>query len=187
MIVAAIVFGTIAVFSSFDLYKDYGKIWIALIPIGLFVIFFFVILVSDAYKEKTKYRNRSSRMRLVGFHMDFNERILIRIYGSLTRYEFLDENLTSFADFYNVLVPDFEEHDSVLHFNCTQPQLKYILEKFKQFKKGLRLKTFERSEKIYHKGNLITSEVLSKKYNEFPPGKEFEQLIDSFFDFLGDN
>lgn len=187
MIVAAIVFGTISVFSSCDLYKDSRKLWLALIPIGLFLIFFFVILVSEAYKEKTKYRNRSSRMRLVGFHMDFNERILRRIYGSLTQYEFLDEDLTSFADFYNVLVLDFEEHDSVLHFNCTQPQLKYVLEKFKQFKKGLRLKTFERSEKIYHKGNRISSEVLSKKYNEFPPWKESEQLIDSFFDFLGDN
>jgi len=32
----------------------------------------------------------------------------------------------------------------------------------------------------------ITSEVLSKKYNERPPHQEFEQLIDSFFDFLGD-
>jgi len=143
-------------------------------------------MVSDAYKEKVKYQNRSSRMNLVGFNMDFNEQILRRIYGSLTQYEYLDENLTSFSNFYEVMVLDFNEHGSVLHFNCTQPQLKYILDKFKQLKKGISLKSFERSHKIYHKGNLISAEILSKKYNEFPPNLEFERQIDSFFDFLGD-
>ncbi|RKN77988.1 hypothetical protein [Ulvibacterium marinum] len=186
LIVGFAVFGVIAVLSSLNLYKDYGKLWLALIPIGLLVTFFFAILVLGAYKEKTRYRNRSSRMKLVSFNMDFNERILRRIYGSLTKYEYLDENLSSFQDFYNVLVLNFDEHDSALHFICTQPQLKYILDKFKQHKKGISLKSFERSKKIYHKGNLISAETLSKKYNEFPPDREFEQRIDSFFDFLGD-
>ncbi|MCM4171918.1 hypothetical protein DHD32_10530 [Arenibacter sp. TNZ] len=186
LIVGAVVFGTIAVLSSINLYKDHGKLWLALLPICLLVILFFVVMVSDAYKEKVKYQSRSSRMKLVGFNMDFNERVLRRIYGSLTQYEYLDENLTSFSNFYEVMVLDFNEHDSVLHFNCTQPQLKYILNKFKQLKKGISLKSFERSQKIYHKGNLISAEILSKKYNEFPPNYEFEQQIDSFFDFLGD-
>lgn len=125
-------------------------------------------------------------MKLVGFHMDFNERILRRIYGSLTRYEYLDENLTSFQDFYNVLVLDFEEHDSALHFICTQPQLKYILMKLKQLKNGISYVSFERSGKVYHKGNLISIEVLHKKCDEFPPNYEFEQRVDSAFKFLGD-
>ena len=178
--------GILIFFFSFDLYKDYGKVWLALIPVCFFIIFIFVVLVSDAYREKVKYRNRSSRMKLVGFNMDFNERVLKRIYGSLTRFEYLDENLTSFSNFYDVMVLDFNDHESVLNFSCTQPQLKYILDKFKHLKKGISLKSFERSQKIYHKGNLISAETLSKKYNEFPPDIEFEKQIDSFFNFLGD-
>jgi len=186
LIFGLILFGILMVYFSFDLYETYENLWLALLPIWFFVILIFGILVSDAYKEKVKYQSRSSRMKLVGFNMDFNERVLRRIYGSLTQYEYLDENLTSFSNFYEVMVLDFEDHDSVLHFNCTQPQLKYILDKFKQLKKGISLKSFERSQKIYHKGNLISAEILSKKYNEFPPNHEFEQQIDSFFHFLGD-
>ena len=118
--------------------------------------------------------------------MDFNAHILRRIYNSLTRYEFLDENRNRFEDFYNVLVYDFDDHGSVLHFNCTQAELKYILEKFKKFKKGLHFSTFERSEKIYNKGELISAKNLSKGYNKNPLTVETEELIDSFFDFLGE-
>ncbi|MGB5819699.1 MAG: hypothetical protein WBG90_09460 [Saonia sp.] len=186
LIVGAVIFGLLCTFLSFDLYRSSGKLWLALIPMVFFVFAIFGILVLDSYKVKIKKRNRGSRMKLVGFNLDFTERILQKIYDSLTKYEFLDENLTRFEHFYNVLVLDFEEHESVLHFNCTQPQLKYILDKFKQLKKGISLKSFERSKKIYHKGNLITAETLSKKYNESPPNQKFKQLIDSFFNFLGD-
>jgi len=186
LIVWALFFGLIFAYMSFDLYRKYGKFWLAMIPIGFFTIFILVVSVRDSYRDKLKMHSRSSRMKLVSFNMDFNERILRRIYTSLTKYEYLDENLSSFEDFYNVLVLNFDEHDSALHFICTQPQLKYILDKFKQLKKGISLKSFERSKKIYHKGNLISAETLSKKYNEFPPDHEFEQRIDSFFDFLGD-
>lgn len=92
--------------------------------------------------------------------------------------------MTNFQDFYNVIVLDFQNHDSSLYFICTQPQLKYI-KKFKELKTGISYVSFERSEKVYHKGNLISAETLSKKYNEFPPDHEFEDRIDSFFDFLG--
>ena len=178
--------GILFTYFAFDLYKSYGKLWLTLIPIGFFIIFILVVLVSNSYRDKLKQHSRSSRLKLVGFNMDFNELIFKRIYGSLTRYEYLDENRTSFSNFYEVMVLDFNDHESVLHFNCTQPQLKYILDKFKQLKKGISLKSFERSQKIFHKGNLISAETLSKKYNEFPPDIEFEKQIDSFFNFLGD-
>ncbi len=186
LMVGFTILGVFCAYVSFDLYNSYGKLWLASIPIVAFIIFVFAVLIVNSYKDKLRYRSRSSRMKLVSFNMDFNERILKRIYTSLTKYEYLDENLSSFQDFYNVLVLNFDEHDSALHFICTQPQLKYILDKFKQLKKGISLKSFERCKKIYHKGNLISAETLSKKYNEFPPEHEFEQRIDSFFDFLGD-
>lgn len=160
--------------------------WVRAVPLVLAAVALFIFDISETYKGKMKARNRVSRMRLVGLNLDFNQQILGRIYRQLTKYGYLDEDLTSFQDFYNVMVLDFDDHGSALHFNCTQPQLKYILDKFKQLKKGISLKAFERSQKIYHKGNLITAEILSKKYNEFPPDHEFEQLVDSFFDFLGD-
>gem|GEM_PF-1341185 len=186
VLVGSIIFGSFFLYMSFDLYRQFGNLWLAVAPTCLFVIFVFGILITHSYKEKLRNQNTSPHIRLVGISMNFNERILRKIYTALTRHEFLDEELTSFADFYNVLVLDFDEHDSALHFCCTQPQLKYILDKFKQLKKGVHLTTFQRSQKIYHKGNLITSEVLSKKYNERPPHQEFEALVDSFFDFLAD-
>lgn len=187
VIFGLILFGTFFTYFSFELYRSYGIVWLASIPVVIFVIFVLVVLVIDSYKNKLRYQNRIPRLKLVGINMDFNERILKKIYGFLTKYEFLDEDLTSFTDFYNVLVLDFDEHESALYFTCTLSQLKYILEKFKQYKQGLLVKTFENSGKVYHKGNLISSRTLSKKYSDFPPGKEFEKLIDSFFDFLGDN
>lgn len=187
LIAGFITFGAFVVYVSFDFYKSYEKLWLALLPIVAFIILVFAVLVTNSYKNKLRQYGRNSRMKLVGFNMDFTEHILKRIYWSLTRYEFLDEDINDFEHFYNVLVFDFDDHDSVLHFNCTQAELKYILEKFKPFKKGLHLSTFERSEKIYNKGKLISSESLSKSYNKNPLTKETEDLIDSFFDFLGDN
>lgn len=186
-VLGMILFGLFFLYMAYDLYKEYGKLWLASIPIIAFAITVFGILISDAYKEKLRNRQRTASMKLVGFNMDFNAHILRRIYNALTRYEFLDENRNRFEDFYNVLVHDFDDHGSVLHFNCTQAELKYILEKFKNFKKGLHLSTFERSEKIYNKGELISAKNLSKGYNKNPLTKETEGLIDSFFYFLGDN
>lgn len=181
-----VLFGIFFFYMAFDLYRDYGKLWLALVPIVLFTIIAFSVLVSEAYKDKLRKRYQFAPMRLVGFHMDFNVHILMRIYNSLTNYEFLDENRNEFEHFYNVLVYDFDDHESVLYYNCTQAELKYILEKFKPFKKGLHLSTFERSEKIYNKGELISAKKLSKSYNKNPLPPETEELIDSFFDFLGD-
>jgi len=186
LIVWSLFFGSMFIYMSVDIYLRRGKLLSAMIPLLLFVLTLLVGVITNAYRKKLKQRNRNTRMKLVGFNMDFNERVLSRIYGSLTRFEYLDENLTSFSNFYDVMVLDFDDHESVLHFSCTQPQLKYILDKFKQLKKGISLKSFERSQKIFHKGNLISSETLSKKYNEFPPDLEFEKQIDSFFNFLGD-
>ena len=135
LIVGFTFLGILFAYFAFDLHKTYGKIWLTLIPIGFFIIFIFVVLISNSYRDKLKQHSRSSRLKLVGFNMDFNELIFKRIYGSLTRYEYLDENRTSFSNFYEVMVLDFNDHESVLHFSCTQPQLKYILDRFKQLKK----------------------------------------------------
>ena len=67
---------------------------------------------------------------------------------SLTGYDYLNENRTNFDNLYNVLVKGFEGHDSSFYYICTQPQLKYLFEKFKNFKHGIYLTTFERSGKI---------------------------------------
>ena len=187
LIFGLVLFGIFFLYMAFDLYRDYGNLWLASIPVFAFTITVFIVLVRNAYRDKLRRRYRNPSMKLLGFNMDFNEHILRQIYTSLIRYEFLDENLNRFRDFYNVLLFDFDDHESVLHFNCTQAELKYILEKFKPFKKGLHLSTFERSEKIYNKGELISAKKLSKSYNKNPLSRETEDLIDSFFGFLGDN
>ena len=183
VIVGFIILGTFFAYFSFDLYMNYGKAWLASIPIVAFVIFVLAVLVTDSYKIKLRQRGQNPKMKLADFNMDFNEHILKRIYGSLTRYEYLDENRTTFEHFHDVMVLDFDEHESVIHFSCTQAELKYILEKFKPFKKGLYLSTFELSEKIYNKGELISAKSFYSNYSDNPPTLDFEKLIDSFFDF----
>ena len=173
-------------FLTHSLYEAHNNVLVALIPIFLLIAFALFLLVSKRLKRRLKEEKSSNQIKLVGFNYDFNENVLRRIYTSFTKYEYLDENKTRFSDFYNVFVEDFNKHDSVVYFNCTQPQLKYILEKFKYLKRGFHLTTFERSEKFYNKGKLIIADSLSKKYSEFPPTKEFEDLIDSMFDFLGE-
>ncbi len=139
-------------FLAHSLYLAHKSLLIALIPILVLVAFALILLASNKVKQRLKDARNSNQIKLVGFNYDFNESVLRRIFASLTKYEFLDENKTRFSDFYNVFVEDFEKHDSIVHFNCTQPQLKYILEKFKYLKRGFDLTTFERSGKFYNKG-----------------------------------
>ncbi len=100
-IVGAVVFGTIAVLSSINLYKEHGKLWLALPSICLLILFFFGIMVSDAYKEKVKYPSPSSQMKPGRFPYGFSRSGFFKgIYGSLDPISNIrDENLTSFLHF----------------------------------------------------------------------------------------
>lgn len=183
LIIVLVLFGSFFVYWAYELYRDYGKFWLALIPLVFLALLIFGSFIRNAYEDELRNRRKGTSLKLVGFNMDFNRRILQRIYSSLTRYEYLDENRTTFEDFHDVMVLDFDEHNSVVHFSCTQAELKYILEKFKPFKKGLYLSTFEHSEKIYNKEELVTAKSFYSNYSDNPPTRDFEKLIDSFFDF----
>ncbi|MAU27382.1 MAG: hypothetical protein CMH45_08265 [Muricauda sp.] len=59
---------------------------VAMIPIVFFDLLMLGVLVRDSFKQQLNQRYRNPRLKLVGINMDFNERILKRIYDSLVRY-----------------------------------------------------------------------------------------------------
>ncbi len=75
-IFGAIIFGAVFIYLSYSVYESYQSIWIALIPMFLFVVILFSIMIRNSYEEQMKQRNRSSSMKLVGLNLNFNERIL---------------------------------------------------------------------------------------------------------------
>ena len=57
-IIGIILYGPFFLYMAYDLYRDYGKLWLASIPILAFAITIFGVLISDAYKDKLRNRQR---------------------------------------------------------------------------------------------------------------------------------
>ncbi len=126
------------------------------------------------------------KTELTGFNRDLNNVVFKKLFAYMVKYEYIDEELTTYYDFYNVMTLDFEEHEDVVHFKMNLAELKYFLEKIKKLKKGFTLTSFENSNKIYNKGKLITQKRLTSAYSDNVPDKEFRDHLDDFFKFLTD-
>lgn len=171
---------------SYFLYQNYQNLYLA--PIPLLIYGLLILIASIFIKLKPHLQNErfNSKDELTGIHFDFNELVFKKIYNYLVKYEYLDENLTSYKDFSNVMRLDFKEHDSVLHFNMNQAELKHILDNLKKLKKGISLRTFEKSNMVYNKGKLVTQKSLTSAFSDNRPDKEFLDHVDDFFEFLTD-
>ncbi len=134
---------------------------------------------SDLAKSRSK--NEST-----GFNLDMNDLVLRKHFDYLTKYEYVDEELTNYDEFYTIMTLDFRGHDEVVHFNMNLSELKYLLEKLKKLKKGITLTSFEKSNKIYNKGKLVTQKGLTSASSDNVPDKEFRDHLDEFFKFLTD-
>ncbi len=109
-----------------------------------------------------------------------------KLFAYHIKYEYVDEELTSYDEFYNVLTSDFSGHYDVVHFKMNLVKLKYLLEKIKKLKIGITLTSFERSNKIYNRGRLINQRGLTSVYSDNLPDREFRDYLDKFFKFLTD-
>ena len=171
---------------SFYLYHNVqNQIW-AIIPIFVFIAVLLVIYIIDRLNFRLQNNRTYRKSELKGIHLDLNERVFKKIYFYLTKYEYIDEDRTSFQDFSNVLSKDFKENESVIHFNMNLGELKYILEYLKKLKPGLSLTTFEKSNKFFNKGKSITQKALTSAYSDYRPDREFRSHVDDFFKFLTD-
>ncbi len=158
----------------------------SLIPIILygFIILFFALKLR--LEEKSVPAKSGSKNERTGFNLDLNHLVLKKLFAYLIKYEYIDEELTTYDEFYNVMTLDFRAHDDVVHFKMNLAELKYLLEKIKKLKKGVTLTSFEKSNKIYNKDKLITQKGLTSAYSDNIPDKEFRDHVDYFFKFLTD-
>ena len=78
-------------------------------------------------------------------------------YNELT-YDFINEDKTSFEDFKNVLLKDFNSHDSKIHFICSNYLAREIVFSFKRkFKGSINITNAGKSNKfISSDGNPIS-------------------------------
>lgn len=171
---------------SIFLYGSLENWFWALIPIVLYggiILFFALKLRMEKRSDLAKSRYKDE---LTGFNLDLNNLLFKKLFAYLMKYEYVDEELTSYDEFYNVMTLDFRGHDDVVHFKMNLAELKYLLEKIKKHKKGLTLTSFEKSNKIYNKGKLVTQKGMTSAYSDAIPDKEFRDHLDDFFKFLTD-
>jgi hypothetical protein len=171
---------------SFFLFKNFDNLPLAIMPIvvyGIIILFFAIKLKMEKRLGSKKTKTRED---LKGFNLDLNKVVFKKLFAYLQKYGYINEELTSYQEFYNVMTLNFDEHQDVVHFDMNLAELKYILEKIKKLKKGVTLTSFEKSNKIFNKGKLITQRGLTSAYSDNLPDKEFRDHVDDFFNFLTD-
>jgi len=186
IIILAVLFFIPFLIISIFLYDIFEIMFWAIVPFVLYVSIVLLFAIKLRIKKKLELKQISAKKPLKGFNLDLNSLIFKKLFAYLIRYGYLNEELTDYHEFFNVFTLDFHKHKDVVHFNMNLSELKYLLEKFKQLKKGLTLTSFERSSKIYNRGNLITQKGLTSAFSDNIPDKEFRYHIDDFFKFLTD-
>lgn len=62
------------------------------------------------------------------FQISITEKQLNTLYNGLVKYELIRQSKSTRADFFNVLLKDWDEHDSSLHFNLDAPSCREFYE-----------------------------------------------------------
>ncbi|RKN83458.1 hypothetical protein [Ulvibacterium marinum] len=171
---------------SVFLYNGFDNLLWAIIPIILYGIIILFFSVKLRMEQRLGKKNTRTREEVKGFNLDLNHLVFKKLFAYLQKYGYVNEELTSYQEFYNVMTLNFDEHHDVVHFDMNLAELKYILEKIKRLKKGVTLTSFEKSNRIYNKGKLITQKGLTSAYSDNIPDKEYREHVDDFFEFLTD-
>jgi len=186
IIVLSILFLIPFLIVSIFVFNSFGDWLWFIIPIFLYGIIMIYFVLKLRMEKRLDLAKSRSKNELTGFNLDLNDLVFRKLFAYLIKYEYVDEELTTYDEFFNVMVLDFRGHDDVIHFNMNLAELKYLLEKIKKLKKGVTLTSFEKSNKIYNKGKLITQKGLTSAYSDNVPDKEFRDHLDDFFKFLTD-
>ena len=62
------------------------------------------------------------------FQISITEKQLDNLYNGLVKYELIRQSKSTRADFFNVLLKDWDKHDSCLHFNLDAPSCREFYE-----------------------------------------------------------
>ncbi len=158
------------------------SLWLSIPSVILLLM---LLIAAVIYRmKKREFEKAKNSYELKSFQIKSDEIFLKYIYTGFINLNILTTDTTPFEKFYKIFSKEFDDSD-VIDFNATQPQLKYILDKFKGLNRQLSLPDFERSGKILRKGKGINIEALRKKFYEYPPKEDFIKEIDSIFKGFG--
>lgn len=131
-------------------------------------------------------RTKKPTTKQISFELKYGKDAAVKsILSELNREIYLiNEDKTTFEDFWNVISAKHIPIDKEIHFGCYNNQLAYIIDQLKHNKKyfkSLSYSALERAGIFYSKeGSKITGQLLSssKNQNSIPARKDF---IDSLF------
>lgn len=123
--------------------------------------FFCVLSWTDKFERSfLPHLKRAEEISLENFNLTIPEMKLEQLYNDLVRYDLLNQELTAFEDFHNVLTKNWKDHNSRIHFKMDGPSSREFYNFF--------TKTFPNNTMTI-KNLFITSKLVfrpdGKKYN----------------------
>lgn len=141
-----------------------------------------VVILSERIQEKIDSLSKTN-IKNENYLIDTDNNILKKLYFSLEKNMFIDQNKTSLDQFINVLKLDWNSHNSIIHLEMDNIQFKYFIDCFNQFLKINIQKTFiQRAGNIRNKnGQIKANSMYTTGSNYVIKQKDFE-LIKSIFE-----
>ncbi len=95
---------------SVYLYNNFeNRLW-SLVPLTIYVCIYFLVAIAIRMRKRSGMSKSRVKSKPTGFNLDLNTLVMKKLFGYLTKYEYVNEELTSYEDFYKVMTYDFD-HD----------------------------------------------------------------------------
>lgn len=140
-----------------------SSIAIQFIIVFVILLGFYFCLISwgenfkSSFSEKTTSNSNNPSKN---FHLSISDLDVSRLYNQMVRFDLIDQEKTTLADFRNVLLKDWDSHTSKLHLKMDGPSCREFYDTFK--------KTFP-SNSLTLKNLFISSNLICR-----PDGKPYK-------------
>lgn len=143
-------------------------------------------LQSQIYEKVAVLTKSKNGSKKGNYQIDINSGVLHKLYYSLEKIMFIDQNKTSLNQFIEVFENDWESHNSIIYLEMDNILFKYFIEFLETyFDIKIQLSTIEYSAKIANKYGLIkASRIYSSiaQYRKFPKDREDINNLKSIFE-----
>jgi len=114
-------------------------------------LFFCSLSWSDKFEGSfLPHLKRSAVIPLENFNLSIPEVQIVQLYNALVQFDLLNQDLTAFEDFHNVLTKNWKDHNSKIHFKMDGPSCREFYDYFVKTypKNSLTLKNMFISSKL---------------------------------------
>lgn len=127
--------------------------------------------------------NSSSKIIKSNYQIEVKNEILEKIYKELDRYNLIDIDRTSKEDFIKVFKLDWKDHNSVIHFEITNVELKYFIKCFNEdLNEKIPLTFFEYAGNIKTKDRIFKASSLYSGSSQSENNSPNIKIISSIFE-----